>query len=68
MARAAEDMNATGDNDPRVALIAQAINLGYTFARGFGPDKADATAPPEEREEDRQADPSSSRPSAQAAE
>ena len=65
-AHAAENAGATGDNDPRVALIAQAINLGYTFARGFGPEKPDTAAPAEETEADRQADPT--RPSAQAAE
>ena len=43
LARAAQNAQAA-ENDPRVALIAQAINLGYTFARGFG-DKSDPPAP-----------------------
>ena len=44
VARQAERDDVGSENDPRVALIAQAINLGYTFARGFGPDKTDAQA------------------------
>lgn len=45
LARAARDAQENASNDPRVALIAQAINLGYTFARGFETDKPNPPVP-----------------------
>jgi hypothetical protein len=45
-ARAAS-VGAGTENDPRVAVIAQAINLGYTVARGFGDERPrEAPTPP----------------------
>jgi hypothetical protein len=46
--RTAERAEDGSEDDPRVAMIAQAINLGYTFARGFGPNQAD---PPDPRDD-----------------
>ena len=45
IARAARQADVGPENDPRVAMIAQAINLGYTFARGFGHDETAARSP-----------------------
>lgn len=64
LAHAAQNAQAAADNDPRVALIAQAINLGYTFARGFGNDRPEP--PVSEPEDSNEA--MDERPAARAAE